>query len=105
MGEKGARSGGAGQAAADALLHDLQALGPISSKKMFGGHGVFREGVMFAIVDSEGRCFLKAGPGTAGRFDEAGAARHGRMPYREIPEAVRGDLGRLVEWARAALDG
>lgn len=103
MGDKGARSTGAGQAAAEALVIDLQPLGAVTAKKMFGGHGVFREGVMFAIVDAEGRCFLKADARMAERYDEAGAGKHGRMPYREIPATVRDDQASLLDWARTAL--
>lgn len=37
MGDEGARSSGAGQAAADALVGDLEPLGSVSARKMFGG--------------------------------------------------------------------
>ena len=62
MGEKGARRTAISDAAAAALLRDLDALGPVQMRPMFGGHGLFVERVMFALVDSSGGCFLRVGP-------------------------------------------
>jgi DNA transformation protein len=102
MGEKGARRNPAGDAAAAALVADLSPLGEISARPMFGGHGVFGDGVMFALVDSTGGCFLRVGPETVAGYDAAGAQAHGRMPYRRIPDRIRRDPDDLLAWARAA---
>lgn len=104
MGEKGAKASDSGQEAADALIDDLQPVAEITSKSMFGGHGVFGDGVMFAIVDSAARCFLRADNTTAPRYEAEGSARHSRMPYWEIPAVVRSDGDRLLDWAVEALD-
>ena len=104
MGEKGARQTAAGAKAAEGLVDDLQALGDVTAKKMFGGHGIFLDGTMFALVDSAGGTFLRGDDTTAGDFEAAGGARHGRMPYWRIPSAVAGDPDSLVVWARRALD-
>ncbi len=40
---------------------------------------------MFAIVDSEGRLYLRADTTTAQAFDDAGSTQHARMPYWEVP--------------------
>ena len=78
--------------------------GGVTSKSMFGGNGIFHDGVMFAMVDSEARCHLRADDTTSPAFEEAGSERfHTRMPYWEIPEAVRSDQERLEEWATKAL--
>ena len=45
---------------------------------------------MFAIVDSEGRLYLRADASTAMAFEAAGSTQHARMPYWEVPEPVRG---------------
>jgi DNA transformation protein and related proteins len=104
MGSKGATSGEQGRQAAQALAADLQPLGEVTTKRMFGGSGVFLEGTMFALVDPQGRCFLRADDATSGAFDAAGSQRHGKMPYRGNPTAVRDDPDELVRWARAAAD-
>ena len=48
------------QLTADLLLEKLSSLNGITSKKMFGGHGIFHNGKMFGMVDSKGNCALKA---------------------------------------------
>lgn len=104
MGDKGARSSTAGVEAAEALIDDLQPLGEVTSKRMFGGHGVFSDGVMFGIVDSTGACYLRADDATAERYAAEGAERHGKMPYWTIPTAVRSDGEQLLAWADESLE-
>lgn len=103
MGEKGARQTQAGAAMAGRLVDELAPLGDVTSKKMFGGFGVFADGVMFALVDSAGGAFLRAGDSGADAFEAAGSARHARMPYWSVPGDVIDDDGRLLDWARQAL--
>ena len=103
MGTKGARTKTAGIEAAAALEDTLAPLG-VTSKAMFGGHGLFKDEIMFAIVDSEGRLYLRADPGTAAAFEAAGSTQHARMPYWEVPEPVREDSEQLREWAATAAE-
>ena len=103
MGKKGAKGTPEGAAAAAALVAELGAMGDVRSRKMFGGHGVFCDGVMFALVDSEGGCFLRASEATAADFERAGSGPHGKMPYWRIPAGVRADPAALDEWASRAL--
>ncbi len=102
MGDKGARKTGDADAAASALLEDLQPLGEVRRKAMFGGFGLFLDDVMFAIVDPAGRCFLRSDEPASRDFESAGAEKHGRMPYWTIPDAVRSDPDELLTWARTA---
>ena len=44
----------------DSVISLMQVIGPVSGKRMFGGHGLFLEGLMFALIAdhtlvSEGR--------------------------------------------------
>ena len=104
MGSKGSASKEEKQAAAEALTDDLQPVGEVTSKSMFGDHGIFHDGVMFAMVDSEAHCHLRADDTTSPAFEEAGSERFDpRMPYWGIPEAVRSDQDRLTGWATTAL--
>jgi len=104
MGEKGARQSTAGAEMAERLLDELAPLGDVTTKKMFGGYGVFEDAVMFALVDSSGGAFLRADETTAARFEEAGSEAHGRMPYWRIPQAVLDDPASLLGWATTARD-
>ena len=100
MGEKGRQMGPDAAGSAEALVDRLAGLGDVTSRKMFGGFGVFAEGAMFALVDPEGGSFLKIPPGDDDRF----AHRHGRMPYGQIPDGVLSDPSELESWAEASLE-
>ena len=103
MGSKGARGRTAGIEAAAQLEVTLEPLG-VTSRAMFGGHGIFRDDVMFAIVDSEGRLYLRADATTAQAFEAAGSTQHARMPYWEVPAPIREDPDALREWAATAAE-
>jgi DNA transformation protein len=100
---KGARQKTAGIEAAARLEQQLEPLG-IQARSMFGGHGLFKDDVMFAIVDSEGRLYLRADGSTASAFEAAGSTQHARMPYWEVPEPIREDPEQLREWAATAAE-
>jgi DNA transformation protein len=104
MGENGARQSTAGAAMAERLIDDLAPLGDVTTKKMFGGYGVFEDAVMFALVDSTGGAFLRADDATSEKFVAAGSEAHGRMPYWRIPQTVLDDSTSLLEWAMTARD-
>lgn len=100
MGVEGARLTASATHTADALATALVPLaGAVTARKMFGGYGVFADGVMFALVDSQGAAFLHLGADADAEFPE----RHGRMPYGRIPDEVMADGAILLAWARRAL--
>jgi DNA transformation protein len=103
MGEKGARLTGDATEAAERLVDALGSLGDLTSKKMFGGYGIFGDGVMFALVDSSGVPHLRTDESTTTQFEDTGSAKHSRMPYWSIPEAIYGDEDNLIAWATEAL--
>lgn len=103
MGTQGPADVTASEAAARRLVDELAPLGPVESKKMFGGHGLFCESVMFAIVDPRGTAFLRAA-GDDGPFRDPSSHKHGRMPYWSVPAGVLEDPDELVRRARVSLD-
>ncbi len=58
MGQKGAKLTPEATALADTLVDKLATLGDVSSRKMFGGYGIFESGSMFALVTSDGIAHL-----------------------------------------------
>lgn len=104
MGEKGARLTPAAVEAAERLVDDLQALGEVTSRRMFGGLGIYMGRTMFALVDSHGGTFLRVDDESRPRFEAAGSARHATMPYFSIPPAVRQSPQKLLSWAGSALE-
>lgn len=93
-------------------LHDLFAgLGPVKIKRMFGGHGVWHDGLMCALVAAD-TLYLKADAQTAPHFDAlalpAFSFRRGdklmQTSYRQAPETVFEDRHEARTWTRRAFE-
>jgi DNA transformation protein len=77
---------------------------------MFGGAGVYREGVMFALV-SDGEVYLKGDATSRAEFREAGrrpfvyqkAGKAVEMSYWSLPEAAIDDSELLKAFAELSL--
>jgi len=88
----------------------LSGLGPVSVRRMFGGAGVYADGVMFGLI-ADDTLYLKADDATQrafeaegqGPFVYAGRGRTIAMSYWRIPERLLDDSEEMVEWARGAL--
>jgi DNA transformation protein len=78
---------------------------------MFGGAGLYRDGIMFGLA-SDGGIFLKADAETQGRFRAAGSrpfvyAKGGKeitMSYWSMPEEALDDSDELRGWAELAFE-
>ena len=89
----------------------LQALGPVVPRRMFGGWGLYLDGIMFALIDGD-RLYLKTDEATEARFAEAAAepftyearGKTVRLSYREVPDGSLEDPDDLLPWARLALE-
>lgn len=94
----------------DVLGDGLAPLGVVSIRRMFGGAGVFIDGLMMGIV-ADDVLFLKADATTQPRFEAEGLgqltyAKQGRtiaMAYWQAPERLLDDPEELVAWCREAL--
>lgn len=92
------------------VLELLKPLGGVSARGMFGGHGVYRNGKMFAIV-VEGELFFKVTEATRADFEERGLKaftydRKGKtvaLSYYQAPPECLDDSRPMVDWARKAL--
>ena len=103
MGQKGDKLTSDSVGMANQFKDSLEAIGGIIIKKMFGGHGIFHEGKMFGIVDSNGNCYLKADETNRIDFEEKGAEQHGKMPYFSIPTEVFQNKEDLLAWAKKSI--
>ena len=78
---------------------------------MFGGYGVYRQGVMFGLVAGD-TLYLKTDAENAHAFRARGLApftyqRKGELrstSYYEAPESVMEDPADAARWARSALE-
>lgn len=93
-------------------IHDLFAgLGPVTIKRMFGGKGIYFNGLIIALeVDDE--ILLKADKVSAPEFAAAGSrqwryagkSKPVDMPYWSIPDEAIDDPDIMTEWARRAYE-
>lgn len=102
MGKKGQQRTEVALTAAQELVGQLEPLGDVTCKGMFGGYGIFQQGVMFALVNSAGEVHLRVDDQTRARFEAEDASKHGRMPYYSVPDRVRQDLDALRTWSAEA---
>lgn len=103
MGEKGAKLTDVAGKQAEMLVEKIASIGDISSKKMFGGYGVFCRGKMFALVNSQGIIHFKVGDLNREDFETVNAEKHGRMPYYALPDKIFQDDSELMNWADKAI--
>lgn len=96
------RIAGTSAEVADLLTEEWVPLGDVTSKRMFGGVGVFCDGTMFTIIDKQGTVFLRSDETTDSIFEAAGSHKHG-MPYWLVPEDVMADPDELLSWAKRAV--
>lgn len=88
----------------------LNSLGSVRSRRMFGGHGFYVDGIFIALIISE-RLYLKADALTVPLFEGVGCERFvyigsGKtltLGYFSAPEDVMDSPAAMQPWARLAL--
>ncbi len=93
----------------DYVTDQLGALGPVSARRMFGGAGLYRNGLIFGIVAND-TLYLKVDDSNRDDYLAAGMQpfrpypnRPQVMPYYAVPADALEDRDRLCEWAQKAL--
>ncbi|UCC75017.1 MAG: TfoX/Sxy family protein [Gemmatimonadota bacterium] len=98
----------AGDSFVEYVLDQLQRLGPVEAKAMFGGHGLYHGGVFFGVV-YDGRLYFKTDETTRPDYEIRGMGPFRPNPkqtlktYYEVPVDVLEDDEALVGWAERAL--
>ena len=87
-------------------------IGAVGKRAMMGGATLYIDGVVFALVGSQGGLWLKADAESDAEWDAAGCERFsyifddgrtGTMNYRRAPDDVYDDADELRRWASLAL--
>ena len=95
-----------------AHIHDLfSAFAPVTMRAMFGGHGVYRDGVIVGIVIDD-VLHLKVDAATRAIFEAAGCApfmyeAKGKsipMSYWNVPDEALDSPQEFLPWAKRAWD-
>lgn len=91
------------------VVDQLEACGPITSKRMFGGVGIYAADVFFALLDDD-VLYLKVDDSNRADFEAAGTGPfrpYGDggevMQYYEVPVGVLEDADELGRWAAKAI--
>jgi DNA transformation protein len=94
------------------VVEQLDPVGPITSKRMFGGVGLYAGDLFFALVAGD-VLYLKGDDATRGAREAAGARPFqpypdrprgkGTMQYYSVPAAILEDGDALLAWAKQAI--
>ncbi|WP_424962023.1 TfoX/Sxy family protein [Ekhidna sp.] len=102
MGQKGAKHTNDAQLSTDLAIEKLSSIEGITSKKMFGGHGIFHEGKMFGLVDPKGNISLKVDEVLEKEYLSLGCTKHGKMPYYSVPKNIF-HSDEFIQWAKKSI--
>ena len=85
----------------------LQRLGDVECRPMFGGHGLYRRGVFFGVI-FRGRLYFKTDDTTRPHYRGLGmkpfrpSAKQTLKNYYEVPADILEDSEQCVAWATQA---
>ena len=93
-------------------LHEVfEQFGRIHVRKMFGGYGIYHDGIMFGLI-ADDTLYLKADNSTAKLFESRGLNQFEyhkgdkpvKMSYYEAPTEILDDPEDAAVWARRAYE-
>jgi DNA transformation protein and related proteins len=91
------------------VIDQLSELGSVTSRKMFGGVGLYCDDLFFGLIARD-QLYLKVDDQTRGFFEKAGCIpfqpypdRPGAMHYYSVPVEVLESAPALVDWAGRAV--
>jgi DNA transformation protein and related proteins len=93
----------------DFVLEQLGRVAPVTGKAMFGGMGIYAQGLFFALI-AEDRLYFKVDEATRPGFEQRGMepfrpfGEDSAMGYYEVPADVMEDPAQLVAWMNKALE-
>ena len=93
----------------DFVLEQLAGAGRVTPRAMFGGVGLYLDGLFFALIDDD-TLYFKADEASRRRYEAAGSRPfcpdpsrpEQSMGYWQVPADVLEEPEALVDWARAA---
>ena len=95
----------------DSLEAVFSLFGRVETRRMFGGHGVFHDGLMFGLV-ADDVLYLKADAESSGLFEDRRQPQFEyqkgtgsvKMSYYMAPEEIFDDAGAARDWAIRAFE-
>ena len=96
----------------DFLIGQMAGFGPVSARRMFGAAGLYRDGIMFAIL-ADDVLYLRVDEDTRRDFEAEGlesfsygtkSGRNTIMSYMRAPERCLEDTDEMADWCRKAYE-
>ena len=91
------------------VLEQFARVAPVTSRRMFGGVGLYADGVFFGVIDNN-QLFLRTGSGNVADYEAQGCAPFQPMgpdtkpmSYHELPAGVLEGVSQLRLWLGKAL--
>jgi len=93
-------------------LHEVfERFGAITVRRMFGGYGIYHDGLMFGLV-ADDTLYLKADAENAHTFEEFNlgpfeytkGGKVMKMSYFQAPDAIMDDHDAAAEWAARSFE-
>ena len=93
----------------DYVVELMQSVGPVSARAMFGGHGIFLDGLMFGLI-ADSVLYLKVGKDNKDDYIQRDLEpftynKNGKlmkMSYYQAPEETLEDADEMNTWASRA---
>ena len=93
------------------IVELMQPVGPVTAKAMFGGYGIFLNGLMFGLI-ADNVLYLKIDRETENEFTAKGLepftyskkGKEFKMSYYQAPAEVLEDSDEMYLWASKAYD-
>jgi DNA transformation protein len=93
------------------ILEQLEALGSLHSRRMFGGVGLYRGELFFGLIDDD-TLFLKVDETNSAQYQARNMPRFmppasrplGPMGYYQVPADIIEESELLVSWARQSVE-
>lgn len=94
------------------FLHEVFAgFGEITTRRMFGAHGIYHDGLMFGLY-AQGRLYLKTDAHNRSQFTDQGCQAFGflqrgkqvQLSYWSAPDFILDDRELAAAWAQSAYD-
>jgi len=94
----------------DFILEQLAPAGRVTARRMFGGVGLYLDGLFFALIDDD-TLYFKADDSNRARFERAGSKPFCPFPdrptqamgYWQVPAEVLENAEERAIWAREAM--
>ena len=75
----------------------------VKARNMFGGVGIYHDGIMFALITSDDVLYFKVDEATRSDYEAARMTQFMNMPYFQLPVEAMETADQLQQWVAQAV--